>query len=153
MAKKICFLFVCYIYKAVVKTTSFVFKLDKWLHECECWHRNYLWEESMSWLIKLATKADFHSESNRNMGSDRIEIKWNARMGFRYLIFFPVWTCDPQPDDKELKHFQLSFLSSGANNTKGKNVQSDPIRCIFPEWKTALISRNKMLFKSVYRGH
>ena len=50
------------------------------------------------------------------MGSDRIGTKLH------------------EPDDKELKYFQL-FWSGCADHTRWKSVQSD---AYFPEWKPAL---------------
>ncbi len=60
------------------------------------------------------------------MGSDRNKIEPVHAWAFGTNFLFQVEPVIRNPDDKELKYFQL-FLSGGADNTRWKKVQSDPI--------------------------
>ncbi len=53
-----------------------------------------------------------------------------------------------EPDDKELKYFQL-FWSGCADHTRWKSVQTD---AYFPEWKPALIKDHPYYPCSVTTG-
>ena len=68
-------------------------------------------------------KSDFHSGKK---AWDRSGTKLNRAWVFSTNFLFQFEPVIRKPDDKELKYFEL-FWSDGADNTRWKKVQSDPM--------------------------